>query len=131
MPVTFDPSGGTAFKNWHHCVSETTWSQKHNGASGGLRNTSEPHCQLTVSCCINLQMQVKLLHGKQKSYMYINNTKEHCRLLWAQAHLRWTDTKWKSAQWFSAIMDVIRSGQRGKRPSGFFKSRQLLVWELR
>ena len=52
----------------------------------------ENHCQLTQFVATS-----KLYNAKQKPY--INNIQKCRWLLCAQAHLRWTDAKWKSVLW--------------------------------
>ena len=57
--------------------------------------------------------KLKLYHAKRKPY--INNTQKHCRLLWARAHLRWTDAKWKSVLWSDESTFQIVFGNHGRR----------------
>ena len=84
MPVTFDPPGSTTLKKRRHSVKDiTTWAQEH------FRKPS-----LNTVCCDIYTCKLKFYNAKQKPY--INNIQKWRRLFWAQAHLRWTDAKWKS-----------------------------------
>ena len=43
------------------------------------------------------------------------NTQKRRRLLWARAHLRWTDAKWKSVLWSDESTFQIVFGKCGRR----------------
>uniref|UniRef100_A0A3B4CB63 Transposase Tc1-like domain-containing protein n=1 Tax=Pygocentrus nattereri TaxID=42514 RepID=A0A3B4CB63_PYGNA len=90
-------------KNRHHSVMDiTTWAQEH---------FRKPLPVNTVRRSI-YKCKLKLLHAKQKPY--INTTQKHCRLLWAQAHLIWTDAKWKSVLWSDESTFQIVFGNHGR-----------------
>ena len=54
----------------------------------------------------------KLYQAKPKPY--ISNTQKHGRLLWARAHLRWTDAKGKSVLWSDESTFQIAFGNHGR-----------------
>ncbi len=91
-------------KNRHQCVKDiTTWAQEH---------FRKPLSVNTVRRYIN-KCKLKLYHAKRKPY--INNTQKRRRLLWARAHLRWTDAKWKSVLWSDESTFQIVFGNYGRR----------------
>ena len=99
-------------KNRHQCVKDiTTWAQEH---------FRKPLSVNTVRRYIR-KCNLKLYYAKQKPF--INNTQKRRRLLWARAHLRWTDANWKSVLWsdestFQIVLenvDVVSSGPKRKR----------------
>ncbi len=91
-------------KNRHHSVKDiTTWAQEH---------FRKPLSVNTVRRYI-YKCKLKLYHAKQKPY--INNTQKRRRLLWARAHLRWTDAKWKSVLWSDESTFQIVFGNHGRR----------------
>ena len=79
-------------KNRHQCVKDiTTWAQEH---------FRKPLSVNTVRRYIR-KCNLKLYYAKQKPF--INNTQKRRRLLWARAHLRWTDAK------YAGFWDVRRN----------------------
>lgn len=77
--MVFRPADNTASK------TDTILSSLH-----GLQKPSPVY---TVCCWIH-KWQLKLNHVKNR--LYTNQIQKHCRLLWAQIHLRWTGVKWKT-----------------------------------
>ena len=91
-------------KNRHQCVKDiTTWAQEH---------FRKPLSVNTVRRYIR-KCNLKLYYAKQKPF--INNTQKRRRLLWARAHLRWTDAKWKSVLWSDESTFQIVFGKCGRR----------------
>ena len=91
-------------KNLHQCVKDiTTWAQEH---------FRKPLSVNTVRRYIR-KCNLKLYYAKQKPF--INNTQKRRRLLWARAHLRWTDAKWKSVLWSDESTFQIVFGKCGRR----------------
>uniref|UniRef100_A0AAR2L1I4 Transposase Tc1-like domain-containing protein n=1 Tax=Pygocentrus nattereri TaxID=42514 RepID=A0AAR2L1I4_PYGNA len=89
-------------KNRHHSVTDiTTWAQEH---------FRKPLSVNTVHRSI-YKCKLKLCHAKRKPY--INNTQKRRQLLWARAHLRWTDAKWKSVLWSDESTFQIVFGNHG------------------
>lgn len=52
-----------------------------------------PKIIVTVCRCMH-KSKMKLYHAKRTQY--INWIQKHCCPLWSQAHLRWTEAKWKT-----------------------------------
>ena len=91
-------------KKRHQCVKDiTTWAQEH---------FRKPLSVNTVLRYIR-KCNLKLYYAKQKPF--INNTQKRRRLLWARAHLRWTDAKWKSVLWSDESTFQIVFGKCGRR----------------
>ena len=91
-------------KNRHQCVKDiTTCAQEH---------FRKPLSVNTVRRYIR-KCNLKLYYAKQKPF--INNTQKRRRLLWARAHLRWTDAKWKSVLWSDESTFQIVFGKCGRR----------------
>ena len=91
-------------KNRHQCVKDiTTWAQEH------FRKPLSVNTVRRYICKCNL----KLYYAKQKPF--INNTQKRRRLLWARAHLRWTDAKWESVLWSDESTFQIVFGKCGRR----------------
>ena len=65
----------------------TAWAQEHFQKSLSV-NTAHH----AIHKC-----RLKLYHAEKKPY--VNRIQKHCRLLWTKAHLKWTETKWKTALW--------------------------------
>lgn len=42
------------------------------------------------------QMQVKAQSCKEETILYVNMIQKCCRLLWAWAHLKWSESNWKT-----------------------------------
>ena len=90
-------------KNRHQCVKDiTTWAQEH---------FRKPLSVNTVRRYIR-KCNLKLYYAKQKPFI---NTQKRRRLLWARAHLRWTDAKWKSVLWSDESTFQIVFGKCGRR----------------
>ena len=90
-------------KNRHQCVKDiTAWAQEH---------FRKPLAVNTV-CGYICKCKLKLYYAKRKPY--INNTQKRRRLLWARAHLRWTDAKWKSVLWSDESTFQIIFGNCGR-----------------
>uniref|UniRef100_A0AAR2J834 Transposase Tc1-like domain-containing protein n=1 Tax=Pygocentrus nattereri TaxID=42514 RepID=A0AAR2J834_PYGNA len=90
-------------KNRHHSVKDIpTWAQEH---------FRKPLSVNTVRRSI-YKCKLKLCHAKRKPH--INNTQKRRRLLWAGAHLRWTDAKWKSVLWSDESTFQIGFGNHGR-----------------
>ncbi|KAL7868504.1 hypothetical protein SRHO_G00098880, partial [Serrasalmus rhombeus] len=77
--------------------------------SGTLQKTTVSE----LSSSLHLQVQVKTLPCKAKPH--INTTQKHRRLLWARAHLRWTDAEWKSVLRSDESTFQIVFGSHGPR----------------
>ena len=69
----------------------------------------ENHCQLTQLTIYKCKL--KLYHAKRKPYF--TNIQNHSRLLWARAHLRWTE-QWKSVLWSDESMFQIVFENHGR-----------------
>ncbi|KAF0030331.1 hypothetical protein F2P81_017062 [Scophthalmus maximus] len=90
-------------KNRHHSVKDiTTWALEH------LKPLSVSTVRRYIYKC-----KLKLYHAKRKPF--INSTQKRRRLLWARAHLRWTDAKWKSVLWSDESTFQIVFGNHGRR----------------
>ncbi len=84
--------------------------------------------------------QLKLYHAKRKPY--VNMVQKRRRVLWAEAHLKWTVSKWKSVLWsdeskFDILVGnhgrrVLRAKEEGELPACYQHSVQktaiLMVW---
>ena len=91
-------------KNRHQCVKDiTTWAQEHFRKPLSVNTV----CRYIRKC------NLKLYYAKQKPF--INNTQKRRQLLWARAHLRWTDAKWKSVLWSDESTFQIVFGKCGRR----------------
>ncbi len=49
---------------------------------------------VNTMCCVIYRCKLKLYLAKRKPY--VNMVQKHRRILWAEAHLKWTVSKWKS-----------------------------------
>ena len=91
-------------KNRHHSIKDiTTWAQEYF-----LKPLSVNTVRRYIHKC-----KLKLYHAKRKPY--INNTQKRRRLLWARAHVRWTEAKWKSVLWSDESTFQIVFGNNGRR----------------
>ena len=84
MRVILRPSGTTALKTGVILY----WTSLH-----GPKNFHKSLSVNTVHRAIH-KCQLKLHHAKKKSYM--QTIQKHISLLWAKAHLKWFEAKWKT-----------------------------------
>ena len=91
-------------KNRHDSVTEiTAWAQDHFRKSLSVN---------TVRRAIH-KCKLKLYHAKKKPY--VNTIQKRRRLLWAKAHLKWTEAKWKTVLWSDESKFEIVFGNHGRR----------------
>ena len=60
------------------------WAQKH------LQNS----LSVNIVCRAIHKCRLKLYHAKKNPH--VNMIQKHCHLLWAKAHLKWTEAKWEN-----------------------------------
>ena len=95
--------GRPCIKTRHQCVKDMiTWAQEHFRKPLSVNTVRRNICKC----------KLKLYYAKWKPY--INNTQKRHRLLWARAHLRWTDAKWKSVLWSDKSTFQIVFGKCGR-----------------
>ncbi len=71
------------------------------------------NCVLVGICRAICRCQLKLYYAKRKPY--VNMVQKRRRVLWAQAHLKWTVSKWKSVLWSDESKFDILVGNHGRR----------------
>ena len=98
MCVIFRTSGSTALKTG----TILYWTSLH-----GVRNTSRNHCLWTQFTVQKWKCKLKLYHAKKKKCHY---------LLWAKAHLKWSE-KWKTVLWSDESKYEILFGNYGCCPA--------------
>ena len=105
MCVIFGPLGGTKInqKRPDSLLDITAWAQKHLQKSPSVK---------TAACAIH-KCKFKLYHPKEK--LWVNTIQKSCCLLWAKAHLKWCDSKWKTARWADKLKSEILFGNHGWR----------------
>ena len=108
-------------KNRHDSVTEiTAWAQDH------FRKLLSVN---TVRRAIH-KCKLKLYHAKKKPY--VNTIQKRHRLLWAKAHLKWTEAKWKTVLWSDKSKFEIVFGNHGRRvirtKALITKPASLMVW---
>ena len=90
-------------KNRHDSVTEiTAWAQDHFRKSSSVN---------TVPRAIH-KCKLKLYHAKKKPY--VNTIQKRCRPLWAKAHLKWTEAKWKTVLWSHKSKCEMVFGNHGR-----------------
>ena len=90
-------------KNRHQSVKDiTAWAQEHFRKPLSVNTVRRYICKC----------RLKIYYAKRKPF--INNIQKRRRLLWARAHLRWTDAKWKSVLWSDESTFQIVFGNCGR-----------------
>ncbi len=121
-----------------HCITHrhdsvihiTKWAQEYFQKPLSVNTIHRAFCRC----------QIKLYHAKRKPY--VNMVQKHRRVLWAEAHLKWTVSKWKTVLWsdepkFDILVGnhgrrVLRAKEEGDLPACYQRSVQkpasLMVW---
>ncbi len=95
-----------------HCITNdsvidiTKWAQEYFQKS----------LSVNTICCAICRCQLKLYHGKGKPYL--NMVRKRHRVLWSNARLKWTVSKWKSVLWSEESKCDILVGNHGRCVSG-------------
>ncbi len=131
----FDARGLRALRrhcitHWHDSVINITkWAQEYFQKPLSVNTIRRAICRC----------QLKLYHAKRKPY--VNMVQKRRRVLWANAHLKWSVSKWKSVLWsdeskFDILVGnhgrrVLRAKEEGDLPACYQRSVQkssLMVW---
>ncbi len=113
-----------------HCITHrhdsamdiTTWAQEYFQKPLSVNTIRRAICRC----------QLKLYHAKKKPF--VNMVQKHRRVLWANAHLKWIVSKWKSVLWSDESIlvgdhgyRVLRAKEEGDLPAFYQRSVHLSV----